>query len=133
MLTLRSEPLCPELLLGIVIMYLYNAANRQNLFHIHLHKAVMYCLRVEIDMYTHRHADEIVKQSPPIATPNPSTHPAFTVDSPAHLSLGIAKKQGTICHSVCKCDHPLCHLKYTRIRTHTYAQKHSDTATYTYI
>lgn len=130
-MTLRSEPLGAEPLLRIVIMYLYIAAKRQDLFHIHLHKALLYCLRVEIDMHTHTHTQAQMRslsKALPLL-PQPLTCPAFTVDPPTHLSLVIAKKQGTICHPVCKCDHPLCHLKYT----HTYAHEDSDTDAHTYI
>lgn len=37
LLTLHSELLCAELLLSIVITYLYKAAKRRDPFHIHLH------------------------------------------------------------------------------------------------
>lgn len=117
LLTLHSQPLSAELPLFIVIMYLYNAAKWRNLFHIHLHKAELYCLRVG-SRHRHTNTDEIVKHSPPIATPNPATHPAFNADSLAHLSLLITKKQGTICCSFCKRNHLLCHLQCTHGRWH---------------
>lgn len=83
------------------------------------------------DTLKYTNADEIIKQGPPIATRNPSAHPALTVDSPPHLSLVIAKKQGTICHSVCKCDHPLCHLKHTHtgVDAHLHEQPYACTQT----
>lgn len=138
LLTLRWEPLCAELLLSIVIMYLYNTVKWRDLFHIHLHKGALYCLGLSTDTHTHTdtlkytNADEIIKQGPPIATRDPSAHPALTVDSPPHLSLVIAKKQGTICHSVCKCDHPLCHLKHTHtgVDAHLHEQPYACTQTH---
>lgn len=56
LLTLRWEPLCAELLLSIVIMYLYNTVKWRDLFHIHLHKGALYCLGLSTDTHTQTHS-----------------------------------------------------------------------------
>lgn len=78
-MTLRSELLCAELLLGIVTLYLYNAAKRRDLFHIHLHKTLRYCPGVEIGMLTHKHNTQIRSLSK--ALPSPSPAPQHTLRS----------------------------------------------------